>query len=64
VLRDVIETVVSAQEALNIAAYELFSLRDADSRGDRLFDQFGIMTDSYLPKPAFEVFRGMITAHA
>jgi len=47
-LRDVIETVVSAQEALNIAAYELFSLRDADSRGDRLFDRFGIMTDTYL----------------
>jgi hypothetical protein len=62
VLRDVIETVVSAHEELDITAYELFSLRDADSSGSGLYHQFGIMTDTYGPKPAFETFRELIAA--
>src|SRR5690606_11104995 len=63
VLRDVIETVVAEHERLNIDAYELFALRDADSRGDGLYHHFGIMTDTYAPKPAFDVFRRLIAAH-
>jgi len=64
VLRDVIETVVSVHQELNVAAYELFSLRDADSHGDGLYHRFGIMTDTYHPKPAFEAFRSLIAAHS
>src|SRR5690606_35098419 len=63
VLRDVIETVVSERERLNIDAYELFALRDADSEGDGLYHHFGILTDTYATKPAFDVFRRLIAAH-
>ena len=64
VLRDVIETVVSVHEELKVTAYELFSLRDADSGGDGLYDRFGIMTDTYHPKPAFAAFQSLIAAHS
>ena len=63
-MRDVVETVVSVHEELNVAAYELFSLRDADSRGDGLYHHFGILTDTYGPKPAFEAFQNLIAAHS
>ncbi len=59
-IKDVIETVLELKDPLQIGAYELFSLRDADSANPGLFHQFGVMTDAYLPKPAFEVFRDLI----
>ena len=59
-IRDVIETVLELKEQLGIGAYELFSLRDANSSNPDLFHQFGIMTDAYLPKPAYEVVRQLI----
>ena len=60
VLRDVIETVLEVQAELGIGAYELFSLRDADGGASGLYHLFGIMTDEYEPKPAFDVFRELI----
>lgn len=60
VIREVIETVLDARDELNIAAYELFSLRDADSGNPDLFHQFGIMTDAYVPKPAYGVFKDLV----
>ena len=59
-IRDVIETVLELKEDLHIGAYELFSLRDADSGNPDLFHQFGIMTDAYEPKPAYEAFKHLI----
>jgi hypothetical protein len=59
-IRDVIETVLELKDQLRIDAYELFSLRDADSGNPDLFHQFGIMTDAYEPKPAFDVFKDLI----
>ena len=56
-LRDVIGTILGVGAGLNVAAYEVFSLRDADRRGSSLFHRFGIMTDDYTPKPAFDVLR-------
>jgi hypothetical protein len=53
----VIECVLEQKDELNIAAYELFSLRDADSSNPDRFHQFGIMTDTYLPKAAYAVFK-------
>src|SRR6188472_4110577 len=50
VLRDVIESVLEHQDALNIAGYELFSLRDAATSNPDMFHQFGVMTDAYVPK--------------
>ena len=33
---------------------ELFTLRDAVSSTDDLFDNFGVLRDDYSPKPAYE----------
>ena len=60
VIREVIEAVLDAKDELNIAAYELFSLRDADSSNPDMFHQFGIMTDTYVPKPAYGVFKDLV----
>ena len=63
VIRDVIESVLEQKDELNIATYELFSLRDADSSNPDMFHQFGIMTDAYLPKAAYGVFKDLLTEH-
>jgi hypothetical protein len=39
------------------------TLRDARLVGSGLFDQFGLMTDDYTPKPAVHVYRDLIGAH-
>ncbi|BDM74417.1 hypothetical protein HEK616_79040 (plasmid) [Streptomyces nigrescens] len=61
---DVVETVVriiAAQaKRLNLSGYTHFSLRDADSAHPGLFHQFGLTTDDYTPKPAFETMRTLI----
>ncbi len=61
---EVLETVVRAVHSkatdLNIAAYELFDLRDADSSNPNLMYQFGLLRDDYTPKPAFDVYRRLI----
>lgn len=59
-IKDVVETVRELEQPLNIGAYELFSLRDADSGNPDSFHQFGIMTDTYLPKPAYDVLQRLI----
>ncbi|WP_079127695.1 hypothetical protein [Streptomyces sp. TP-A0874] len=55
---DVVETVVRTVAAharrLGLSGYTHFSLRDSDSSNPGLFHQFGLTTDDYAPKPAFE----------
>ncbi len=63
VLGEVLGVVLEQRHELNIEAYEVFSLRDADSSNPDLFHQFGLMTDSYTPKPAYEVFKRSIGEH-
>jgi hypothetical protein len=60
---DVIESVLEHRAELNVAAYELFSLRDADSSNPDMFHQFGIMTDAYRPKAAYDVFKRLVAEH-
>ncbi|MDQ0376160.1 glycoside hydrolase family protein [Amycolatopsis thermophila] len=61
---EVVETVVralaGAAAQLNITTYTHFSLRDADSSNSGLFHQFGLLTDTYTPKPAFHTYRDLI----
>ncbi|MBB5122261.1 hypothetical protein FHS36_005732 [Streptomyces eurocidicus] len=61
---DVVETVirvVAAQaEELGLSGYTHFALRDADSANPGLFHRFGLTTDDYAPKPAFESMRKLI----
>jgi len=61
---EVVDTVVRAiadnATPLGIAGYSHFSLRDADSAQPGLFHRFGLLTDDYTPKPAFDTYRGLI----
>jgi hypothetical protein len=63
VLTAVIDVISRNAQALNITGYIHHTLRDARSAGSGLFDQFGLMTDDYTPKPAFHAYRDLIDAH-
>ncbi|WP_203729120.1 hypothetical protein [Paractinoplanes durhamensis] len=53
--------VVREQEAaLNIAVYELFALRDADTGGGEAVGALGLVTDYYVRKPAFDLYRRIV----
>jgi len=60
VLDAVLRAVHARRRELNITHWELFALRDADSSRDSPFHQFGIVSDDYTPKPAFERLRQTI----
>ncbi|MEU4951568.1 hypothetical protein [Streptomyces lavendulae] len=61
---EVVETVLGVVAAhageLGIGRYTHFALRDADSSGPDLFHRFGLTTDDYTPKPAFETLRRLV----
>ena len=42
---------------LNITAYELFGLRDADTAAGTALGAFGLVTDEYERKPSFDFYR-------
>ena len=44
----------------NVLSYELFALRDDVTGSANIFDQFGIMTDDYVPKPMFLAYQQLI----
>jgi hypothetical protein len=60
VLDTVLRAVHARRHELNISHWELFALRDADSRHGDPFHQFGVVRDDYTPKPAFERLRRTI----
>ncbi|MEV6605997.1 hypothetical protein [Kutzneria sp. NPDC051319] len=43
----------------NVASYEMFDLRDDVTGSPSAFDNFGLMTDDYTPKPMFWVYSGL-----
>ncbi|MEV6371423.1 hypothetical protein AB0L86_31530 [Micromonospora musae] len=61
-LSDMLGAILAAAESLNIAQYELFGLRDADSDSTQPTGTLGIVTDTYRPKPALAVYRDVIRA--
>lgn len=56
----VVRALHAARDDLGIASYTHFSLRDADSSQDGLFHRFGLMTDNYGPKAAFDRYRSLL----
>jgi hypothetical protein len=60
VLEIVVRTIFTNRERFNITTYELFDLRDADSKNPNIFYQFGIMRDDYSPKMAFYKYQKLI----
>jgi hypothetical protein len=60
VLDTVVRIVDRLSGPLNIAAYEHFALRDADSANPDPFYQLGLLRSDYTPKPAFHTYRKLI----
>jgi hypothetical protein len=44
----------------NVHDYRWFNLRDGDSTSPNFQQQYGIMRDDYTPKPAFDVYAGLV----
>ncbi|MEU4678636.1 hypothetical protein [Micromonospora sp. NPDC023737] len=61
-LSDMLGAILACAESLNIAQYELFGLRDADSGSTQPTGTLGIVTDTYRPKPALAVYRDVVRA--
>ncbi|MBN9388520.1 MAG: hypothetical protein J0I20_10750 [Chloroflexi bacterium] len=59
-LERIVRTVYQHRQELNLTHYEYFDLRDTHSASTDTF-QFGLLRDDYSPKPAFEVYRRLIT---
>lgn len=61
VVEQVVRTVAGLAGELGIRSYSFFSLRDADSAGPGPFRHFGLLRDDYTRKPAFDVYRDLVT---
>ncbi len=62
VLETVVRTVDAHAATLNIAAYEYFALRDADSDNPDPLFQLGLLRSDYTPKPAWATYQRLIAA--
>ncbi len=61
---DVMDTMVHAvndfRGTFNVSDYRWFNLRDGDSTSTNFQTQYGLMTDEYVPKPAFGLYRKLV----
>lgn len=60
VMRAVIAAVDALRVADHITDYRWFDLRDANSGSSNFEDHYGLMNDSYAPKPAFTTYRNLV----
>lgn len=60
-LEAIIRAIHSLRSEFNITTYELFDLRDADSKSEDIFYRFGVMNDDYTPKLAFETYCSLVS---
>lgn len=60
VLDTVVRAVATHAAALNLSGYTHFALRDADTAQPGLYHRFGLTTDDYTPKPAFDTMRELV----
>lgn len=59
-LEALVRAVFDLREKYGVSHYVLFGLRDADSKVDDLFHQYGILHDDYSEKPAYASFKTLI----
>ncbi|AZS87664.1 hypothetical protein ELQ87_28140 [Streptomyces griseoviridis] len=64
VVGTVVEVIAARSERLHLSGYTHFALRDADSAGASLFHRFGLTTDDYAPKPAFDTLRALVDRYS
>lgn len=60
-LEAIIRAIHSMRGEFGIKTYEMFDLRDADSKSDDIFYRFGIMNDDYTEKLAFETYCSLVS---
>ncbi|WP_460065597.1 hypothetical protein [Streptomyces sp. YKOK-I1] len=60
VVETVVEVIAAQSKRLRLSGYTHFALRDADSARTGLFHQFGLTTDDYSPKPAFDTLTRLV----
>lgn len=60
VVETVTEVIAAHSKQLHLSGYTHFALRDADSAKPGLFHQFGLTTDDYAPKPAFDTMKKLV----
>ncbi|MFE0046957.1 hypothetical protein [Streptomyces albireticuli] len=60
VVETVVRVIAAQAKPLGLSGYTHFALRDADSAKPGLFHRFGLTTDDYTPKPAFESLRALV----
>ncbi len=63
VLTAAVETIVATRKQYGVVGYRWFDLRDADSGVASFEGHYGLMNDDYSPKPAFDVYRGLVSRH-
>ncbi len=56
----IIRIIYSLRDEWNITQYSFFALRDADSKKQDLFYQFGLLKDDYTRKKAFYIYKELI----
>jgi hypothetical protein len=57
----VIRTIYDYRGNYNVTHYEFFDLLDANSNDADMLSQFGLLRDDYTPKPAFDVYRKLVS---
>jgi hypothetical protein len=63
-LRASVGAVIANAARFGVATYSWFDLRDADSDAASFENHYGLMTDDYVAKPAFEAYRKLIAVGA
>ncbi|MBV9213649.1 MAG: hypothetical protein JOZ25_08400 [Actinobacteria bacterium] len=59
-LQTMVQAVSDFRGTFNISDYRWFNLRDGDSTSTNFQTQYGLMTDEYVPKPAFGLYRQLV----
>ena len=59
-LRAAVDAVEAGRATFNVTDYRWFDLRDALSSSSDFESQYGLMTDAYVPKPAFFAYRDLV----
>lgn len=58
-----VQTVATLHTTQNITAMDFFDLRDAITNSTIFEDQYGLMTDQWVAKPAFTAYKQLITQY-
>jgi hypothetical protein len=58
-----VQAVLGASATDNVTAMEFFDLRDAITSSTDFNDQYGLMTDTWTPKPAFADYERLVSEY-